>query len=128
MTEESNFKLTNTEFETITTTNFKNLYINKHFTDVTIACEDGKTVKAHKVVLSASSTVLHKIMMNYYDANPLIYFGETSLKHIEYILQYVYLGEVSVEENELNQFMEAATKLKISGIYNDETENLNIDR
>merc|ERR1719318_2209199 len=127
MTEGSAYNLTNTEFETITATNFRNLYINKNFTDVTIACDDGKTVKAHKVVLSASSTVLHNILMQYYDANPLLYFGDTSFKHIEYILRYVYFGEVSVKENELKEFMEIATKFKINGIYSDETEKVNLD-
>ena len=34
---------------------FGNLRKNNDFTDVTLVCEDGQQVKAHKVILAASS-------------------------------------------------------------------------
>ena len=34
---------------------FKDLRDDKDFTDVTLACEDGQQVEAHKVILAASS-------------------------------------------------------------------------
>ena len=130
MNEESKYHLANTKFENNAATIFRNIYAEESFTDVTIACEDGKIVKAHKIVLSASSAVFNKILMQYSDTNPVIYFGDTSYKHIEYILQYAYVGEVSVEESELQQFMATANKFRINGLYSDQTqkvhsENLN---
>ena len=38
-------------------TQFQHSHIYRYFLDVTLACEDGKHVKAHKVVLSLFSSV-----------------------------------------------------------------------
>ena len=102
----------------------RNLYAEESFIDVTIACDDGKVLKAHKIVLSASSPAFNKILMQYPDNNPLIYFGDTSYKHIDFILQYAYAGEVAVEEKELKQFMKAVNKFKINGLYSEKTQKL----
>ena len=45
--------------------------------------------------------VFDKILMEYSDSNPLIYFGDTSYEHIEYIIRFVYLGEVALPQTEL---------------------------
>ena len=118
------FRLNNTEFEITTATVLRNLYTNKNFTDVTIACEDGKKLTAHKIILSAASAVFGKILMDFSDSNPLIYFGDTSYEHIEYILRFVYLGEVAIEESELKPFMETVNKFRINGLYSEEPENV----
>ena len=41
---------------------FKNLRHDKEFTDVTLACEDGQQMEAHKVILAASSPFFEKIL------------------------------------------------------------------
>ena len=117
----SKYHLANTKFENNAATLLRNIYADESFTDVTLSCDDGKVLKAHKIVLSASSAVFSKILMQYSDTNPLIYFGETSYKHIEYILQYAYVGELSVEEKELKQFMKVVNKFKINGLYSEKT-------
>ena len=35
---------------------------NKDFTDVTLACEEGQQVEAHKVISAASSPILQKLL------------------------------------------------------------------
>ena len=42
-------------------------------TDVTLVSEDKKHYKAHKVVLSASSTVFKNIIGDNFSSNPIIY-------------------------------------------------------
>ena len=123
MEEGGKFRLNNTEFETNTATLLRNLYTSNNFTDVTLACEDGKQLRAHKIILSSASAVFDKILMEYSDANPLIYFGDTSYEHIEYIIRFVYLGEVAVPETELKPFMETVSKFKINGLHSDESEH-----
>ena len=118
-----NFYLNNTEFETKTVTVLRSLHANNKFTDVTLACEDGKQLRAHKIILSSASVVFDKILMEYSDSNPLIYFGDTSYEHIEYIIRFVYLGEVSVPETELQPFMETVSKFKINGLYSEEPKH-----
>ena len=41
---------------------FGSLKEDKDFTDVTLACEDGKQVEAHKVILAASSPFFQDIL------------------------------------------------------------------
>ena len=43
------------------------------FTDVTMACEDGQQVEAHKVILAASSPIFQKLLAGNRHPQPLIY-------------------------------------------------------
>ena len=43
------------DFKENITTSFKELREDGEFTDVTLACEDGEQIEAHKVVLVSSS-------------------------------------------------------------------------
>ena len=46
------------DFKENAISSFEDLRQDKDFTDVTLACEDGQQVEAHKVVLVASSPFL----------------------------------------------------------------------
>ena len=50
------------DFEENVKTAFGNLREDKHFTDVTLACEDGQQLEAHKVILAASSPFFQKLL------------------------------------------------------------------
>ena len=52
---------------------FGDLREDKEFTDVTMACQDGQQVKAHKVVLIASSPFFLNILKRNKHSHPLIY-------------------------------------------------------
>jgi len=53
-------------------TAFGNLKEDANFTDVTLFCEDGKQIRAHKVVLVASSPTLQKMLMRSHHSQPMI--------------------------------------------------------
>ena len=50
------------DFKKNVTSAFGDLRQDKEFTDVTLACEDGQQVEAHKVVLLASSPFFQNIL------------------------------------------------------------------
>ena len=52
---------------------FGNLREDKDFADVTLACEDGQQVEAHKVILAASSPFFQKLLRRNKHPQPLIY-------------------------------------------------------
>ena len=54
---------------------FKNLRYDKAFADVTLACEDGEEVKSHRVILSASSPLLKKLLKGKQHQHPLVYIS-----------------------------------------------------
>ena len=52
---------------------FGNLREDKDFTDVTLACEDGQQMEAHKVILAASSPFFQNVLARNKHPHPLIY-------------------------------------------------------
>ena len=55
---------------------FGNLRKDNDFTDVTLACEDGQQVEAHKVILVASRPFFQKLLGRNKHPHPLIYKKE----------------------------------------------------
>ena len=49
------YNLNRNEFGSSTVNTFKDLLSDEDFTDVTLACDDDKQIKAHKAILSSSS-------------------------------------------------------------------------
>ena len=49
------------DFKENVTASFRSLRHDEDFADVTLACEDGKQVEAHRVILASSSPVFQKI-------------------------------------------------------------------
>ena len=61
------------DFKDVVNTSFGNLRDDTDFIDVTLACEDGRQLKAHKVVLAAMSPFLQEILKRNQHPHPLIY-------------------------------------------------------
>ena len=52
---------------------FGKLRGNKEFSDITLVCEDGQQVEAHKVILAVSSPVFQSLLKKNKHPHPLIY-------------------------------------------------------
>ena len=52
---------------------FKELRYGTEFADVTLACEDGQQIEAHKVVLSSSSPFFGKLLKKKKHPHPLVF-------------------------------------------------------
>ena len=61
------------DFKSNVNSAFGRLRDDKEFTDVTLACEDGQQVEAHKVILAASSPFFEKILQKNKHSHPLHY-------------------------------------------------------
>ena len=61
---------------------FGDMRQDKEFTDVTLACEDGQQVEAHKVVLVASSPFFLNILKRNKHLHPLIYMRGVKLENL----------------------------------------------
>ena len=66
------------------------------FSDVTLASEDGKQVKAHRAVLSSCSPVLRKILLEMSDPDPVLDMKGMTMEEISLLLKFIYTGEVMV--------------------------------
>ncbi|XP_069673633.1 uncharacterized protein [Periplaneta americana] len=85
------------------------------FCDVTIACEE-KIIRAHKLMLSASSSYFEMILSRYEDQNPIIILKDVRYDDMSALLQFIYKGEVNIEESQLSSLLETADMLKVKGL------------
>ena len=92
---------------------FGNLQNDKEFTDVTLACEDGKQMEAHKVILASSSPFFQKILKNSKHPHPLIYLRGFQSKDFVCILDFLYFGEANVYQEDLDSFLAIAEEIQL---------------
>ena len=105
------------------TRNILTSLLNKStFADVTLVCDDGKMIKAHKAILSESSSLLGGIIKNITHPHPVIYLSEVDSNDLQAILELVYVGKTDVIHDNLENFIKTADKLKIVGL----TENVDL--
>ena len=110
------FSLTWSEFETSVRATFSDLFADKHFSDVTLVCDDERQIKAHKILLSLSSTFFKNTLLKNDHPNPVVYLIGMNYNTLVSIMKFIYLGETQVSQESFPLFMEAAQKLKINGL------------
>ncbi|XP_071541761.1 uncharacterized protein [Panulirus ornatus] len=88
----------------------------KHtYTDVTLAC-DGRLYPAHKFVLSTCSEYFSDIFTSTTGNNIVIVLKDVRRQDLEYLLDYMYLGQVDVAQSELSSLIKTAECLRIKGL------------
>ena len=85
-------------------------------TDVTLVSDDGKHFQAHRIVLSAASTVLKNLLLTQTDSISVIFMTGVNKRLLQAILEYIYLKKVVISKDEIDSFMEIATAIDIKGI------------
>merc|ERR1712013_194753 len=101
------------DFESNISDAFKDLREQKDFFDVTLACDDQSQIEAHKVILSACSPFFRNILRRNPHQHPLLYIKGVKFKELVAILDFMYMGEVNVVQDELNTFLVVAEELKV---------------
>ena len=94
----------------------QNIYKGEEFYDVTLVSEDEKFIKAHKVVLAASSEYFRRIMSLQSHANPFVIMRGISGDILDNIMKFLYLGETAVCQNNMEEFIQVSKSLKIKGL------------
>ena len=86
------------------------------FADVTLACEDGQQVEAHKVILAASSPFFQKLLGRNKHPHPLIYMRGMKSGDLLAIVDFIYCGEANVFQENLDSFLAIAEELQLKGL------------
>ena len=95
---------------------FQNLREDNNFSDVTLACEDGQEVEAHKVILAASSPFFQKLLGRNKHPHPLIYMRGVKSDDLFAIVDFLYRGEAEVYQENLDTFLAIAEELQLKGL------------
>jgi len=103
------------DFETNISVAFRELREEKDFFDVTLACDDSQ-VQAHKVILSACSPFFRNVLRRNPHQHPLLYLKGVKYTELLSVLNFMYMGEVNVAQDELNSFLSVAEDLRVKGL------------
>ena len=95
---------------------------NEDFTDVTLVCEDGQQVGAHKVILVASSPFFTELLRKNKHSHPLVYMRGLKGPDLVSIVDFLYFGEANVMQENLESFLAFAEELKLKGLTNGEND------
>ena len=100
------------------------------FTDVTLICEDKKNIKAHRNILAACSPVFKNMFeASNYANHPIVFLKGIKSSEMESILQFIYLGETTFNQERLKNFLDASKCLEIpelGSVQNDEQEDISL--
>ena len=110
------------DFKENVVTAFGNLREDNNFADVTLACEDGQQVEAHKVILAASSPTFKTLLGRNKHPHPLIYMRGMKANNLMAIMDFLYVGEANVFQEDLDAFLAIAEELKLKGLMGNSEE------
>ena len=114
------------DFKENVTSAFGSLREDTDFSDVTLACEDGKQFEAHKVILATSSPFFQNILRRNKHSHPLIYMRGMKSEELVAVMDFLYCGEANVDQENLESFFAIAEELQLQGFKtnNDEVEDI----
>ena len=95
---------------------YNELYQNEVLTDVTLVCNDQTKIKAHKVILVACSAVFRSMLCNDTGSESKIYVRGVDRQTMTNILEFMYRGEVKIEMNRFQGFLQIAQELSMEEI------------
>ncbi|KAI4487723.1 hypothetical protein M0802_011913 [Mischocyttarus mexicanus] len=83
--------------------------------DVTLSAA-GERIHAHRIVLSACSTLFQEVLSQVNEDHPTIILSDISAQDIKSIIEFTYHGEVRIPVENINSLLDAARSLKICGL------------
>ena len=104
------------EFEENLVASFTQLRRDNDFTDVTLVCEDGLQIEAHRLVLCASSSFFKTILKMNSHSYPLVYMRGIMSSELTPLVEFLYNGEATVQPEDLDTFLLLAEELQLKGL------------
>ncbi len=102
---------------------YRNLFFHSEYADLSIHCSvDKETLTAHKLVVAAASPVIKTKIDRHLSSSSAGSDTDTAIQvnvsssTMRAVLQYVYIGEVVIHADDIEEFKKAATDLQISGM------------
>ena len=92
---------------------------SQEFSDVTLVCDDDSAFKAHRLILIAGSHFFEKTLRGSTTgshSHPLLYLRGFQRDELTAMLDYLYTGEASIQQENLNRFLVLSNQLGIKGL------------
>ncbi|XP_071536061.1 uncharacterized protein [Panulirus ornatus] len=92
------------------------LSCDEAFVDVTLTAE-GRAIRAHKLVLSAVSPYFQQVLYDNPCRHPVIIMPyHVQFDQLTHIIEYIYKGEITIAEDQLEPLLKTAKLLQVSGL------------
>ena len=101
----------------------REMFHSDEFSDVTLVCEDMKQFRAHKNILAACSPLFHSLLQSDKSGSSTVYLKGVLHSEMEALLNFIYLGETSVNVERTDSFLSTAKSLEIRELCSDKEEN-----
>lgn len=95
---------------------FSQLLHDESLVDVTLACSEGASIRAHKVVLSACSSYFRSLFVDHPSRHPIVILKDVSLEELRTLVDFMYKGEVNVQYCQLPALLKTAESLQVKGL------------
>ena len=102
---------------------YEDLRKNSEFSDVTLLCEEDKQMEAHRIILTACSPFFSNVLKRTKQSHPIIYMRGLKAKDLGAILDFIYHGEASIYQEELDGFLALAEELQLKGLSGPKHDN-----
>ena len=89
---------------------------NNEFCDVTLASADNQKFQAHKVILAAYSRVFKNMLESEKHPHPIIFMTGVENEVLKALLDFIYWGEVKLEEENLAGFLQLISDIELLGV------------
>ena len=111
-----NFCLQWNEFQNNVKTSYRGVRKTEEYADVTLACDDGYQIKAHRIILSSSSLFFKDMLASLSHSHPLVYMRGVKHQELSNIIDFIYHGEAEVRKENLETFLDLAGELGVKGM------------
>ncbi|XP_037296615.1 zinc finger and SCAN domain-containing protein 10 isoform X1 [Manduca sexta] len=95
---------------------FSQLLHDESLVDVTLACSEGASIRAHKVVLSACSSYFRSLFVDHPSRHPIVILKDVGLEELRTLVDFMYKGEVNVQYCQLPALLKTAESLQVKGL------------
>lgn len=116
------FRLTWVNYSQKLTEAFNKFLTRESLCNVTLSVHR-KTIKAHQAILSACSPWFEEILLENQHPHPIIILKDVRYEDLRNIIKFIYTGEVSVPQHELQDFLRTAELLEIKGLLKSFSDN-----
>ena len=101
-------------FDSFLTKALKKIFEANAFPDVTLVGDDNFPIEAHRIILSAHSSIFENAIIECKSAKPTLHCKGFTYPDLHSLLSYLYLGQVSVPFAQASELLKIAKYLKIS--------------
>ncbi|XP_047100082.1 transcription factor GAGA-like [Schistocerca piceifrons] len=94
---------------------FDTLLANEKLADCTVSVE-GKSIKAHKVILAACSPYFERVFTENHEKHPIIILPDVKFRVMKALLDFMYHGELNIQQDDLGSVLRLSESFQLRGL------------